>query len=66
MAISGFQNVVFAILIAENQLVTLVRMKRCFMHPMDLHIVLNLIDSSESFKAAESWTPLCLPRFDSR
>ncbi|CAG7785949.1 unnamed protein product [Allacma fusca] len=63
--LSKTKNVVFAILIANNQLVSLVRMKKCFMHPMDLHIILNLIDSSESFKTAESWTPLCLPRFDS-
>jgi len=36
------------------------------MHPMDLHIIINLIDASESFKTAETWSPLCLPRFDSR
>lgn len=32
---------------------------------MDLHIVQNLVDSSESLKTAESWTPICLPKFDS-
>lgn len=24
-----------------------------------------MVDCSESFKAAESWTPICLPKFDS-
>lgn len=60
-----FQNLVFAILLANNQLVTLVRMNKFFLHPMDLHIIQNLVDSSESLKTAESWTPICLPKFDS-
>lgn len=59
-----FQNLVFAILLANNQLVTLVRMKKFFIHPADLHLIQNLVESSESFKAAEGWTPICLPKFD--
>ncbi|XP_015591269.1 protein SAND [Cephus cinctus] len=59
------KNLVFAILLANNQLVTLVRMKKYFIHPADLHLIQNLVDSSESFKSAESWTPICLPKFDS-
>nr|CAD7431674.1 unnamed protein product [Timema monikensis] len=59
------KNLVFAILLANNQLITLVRMKKYFIHPADLHLIFNLINSSESFKAAESWTPICLPKFDS-
>ncbi|XP_058803060.1 vacuolar fusion protein MON1 homolog A [Phymastichus coffea] len=59
------KNLVFAILLANNQLITLVRMKKFYIHPADLHLILNLVDSSESFKTAESWTPICLPKFDS-
>ncbi|EZA53641.1 vacuolar fusion protein MON1 homolog A [Ooceraea biroi] len=59
------KNLVFAILLANNQLVTLVRMNKFFLHPMDLHIIQNLVESSESLKTAESWTPICLPKFDS-
>ncbi|KAK9294492.1 hypothetical protein QLX08_010939 [Tetragonisca angustula] len=58
------KNLVFAILLANNQLVTLVRMNKFFLHPVDLHIIQNLVDSSESLKTAESWTPICLPKFD--
>lgn len=29
-----------------------------------MHLIFNLIQSSESLKNSESWTPLCLPRFD--
>jgi len=59
------KNVVFGIVVAANQLVTLVRMKKYFIHPADLHLLFNLINATESFKNSESWTPLCLPKFDS-
>ncbi|GBP51566.1 Vacuolar fusion protein MON1 homolog A [Eumeta japonica] len=61
---SKIRNLVFAILIAGNQLITLVRMKKYSLHPSDIHLLFNLVRSSESFKTAESWTPICLPKFD--
>merc|ERR1712141_390390 len=62
---SKTQNVVFALLIANNRLITLVRMKKYYIHPADLHLIFNLVNSSESFKLSESWAPICLPKFDS-
>ena len=59
------KSVVFGILLAENHLISLVRMKKYFIHPADLHLVFNMINSTEAFKHSESWTPLCLPKFDS-
>ncbi|XP_037967152.2 protein SAND [Plutella xylostella] len=64
-ACSKIRDLVFAILIAGNQLITLVRMKKYTLHPSDIHLLFNLVRSSESFKTAESWTPICLPKFDS-
>lgn len=61
---SKIKNLVFAILLANNKLITLVRMKKYYIHPGDLHLIFNLVQASESLKTAESWTPLCLPRFD--
>ncbi|KAK7102484.1 protein SAND-like [Littorina saxatilis] len=58
------KDLVFALIIVKNQLVTLVRMKKYYLHPMDLHLIINLVNASESFKDAESWTPICLPKFD--
>ncbi|PVD24522.1 hypothetical protein C0Q70_15005 [Pomacea canaliculata] len=58
------KDLVFALIIAKNQLVTLVRMKKYYLHSMDLHLIINLVNASESFKEAESWTPICLPKFD--
>ncbi|KAK4883781.1 hypothetical protein RN001_000052 [Aquatica leii] len=63
---SKIKNVVFGILLAKSQLITLVRMKKYYIHPHDLHLIFNLVQASESFKTIEScWAPLCLPRFDS-
>ncbi|XP_041452850.1 protein SAND-like [Lytechinus variegatus] len=59
------KDLVFAILIADNQLVTLVRMKKYILHPADLHLILNLLNKSTSFKHSDSWLPICLPKFDS-
>ncbi|EDO39191.1 predicted protein, partial [Nematostella vectensis] len=57
-------DLVFAILVAKNQLVTLIRPKKYSLHPSDLHLIFNLVSASTSFQTAESWTPICLPRFD--
>lgn len=62
---SKIKNLVFAILIAKSKLIALVRMKKYVIHPADLRIIFNLIDSTENFKYSESWTPICLPKFDS-
>ena len=56
----------FAILLAEGQLVTMIHMKKYPLHPHDLLLIINLVGASESFKSAESWTPICLPKFDSK
>ena len=60
------QDLAFAIIIAKNQLVALVQIKNYYLHPMDLHLIINLVNASESFKIAESWTPICLPKLDAR
>ncbi|KAJ6648618.1 Vacuolar fusion protein MON1 like A [Pseudolycoriella hygida] len=62
---SKIKNLVFAVLIANNKLITLVRMKKYFVHPADLRLIFNLIECSESFKNGEIWLPICLPKFDS-
>ncbi|XP_067932377.1 protein SAND-like [Watersipora subatra] len=61
---SKVKDLVFAIVISHNQLVALVRMKKFCLHPQDLHILLNMVQSSDSFKNAETWLPVCLPKFD--
>lgn len=63
------QSLVFAVLLAEGKLVTLVRPRRHSMNPSDLLLLLNLVFSNPSFRtptSGESWTPVCLPRFNPR
>ncbi|KAF7264210.1 hypothetical protein GWI33_000470, partial [Rhynchophorus ferrugineus] len=64
-ACSKIKNLVFAILLGNNRLITLVRMKKYCLHPADLHLIFNLVQSTESLKYSQHhWTPFCLPRFD--
>lgn len=58
------KELVFALLLYEDQLITLIRPKRYSLHPADIHLIFNLVMGSSSFKDAESWTPLCLPKFN--
>ncbi|XP_075039995.1 vacuolar fusion protein MON1 homolog A isoform X2 [Mixophyes fleayi] len=59
------KSLVFSILMSRNQLVTLVRKKDQYLHPIDLHLLFNLVTSSSSFREGEAWTPVCLPKFNS-
>lgn len=52
-ACSKIKNLVFAVLLANNKLITLVRMKNYCMHTDDLRIIFNLVECTESFKSAE-------------
>ncbi|KAI9101924.1 vacuolar fusion protein MON1, partial [Phlyctochytrium arcticum] len=60
------ETVVFAILIAKEKLVTLVRPKRHSLHPTDLRLLINMVSSSSGFRSVETWTPVCLPQFNNR
>lgn len=60
-----FKDMIFAIILARDNLVSIARLKNYHLHPSDLHILINLVNSSDAFKSVESWVPICLPRFDS-
>nr|CAG4647791.1 EOG090X03TW [Moina brachiata] len=63
---SKVKSLLFAILVGNNQLITLVRIsKKHLLHPSDVHFIINLVNSSETFKTAEGWSPICLPHLDS-
>ncbi|XP_064546459.1 vacuolar fusion protein MON1 homolog [Drosophila montana] len=61
---SKIKNLVFAVLIANNRLIALVRLKNYSIHPADLRLIFNLIECSESFKNYENVVPICLPIFN--
>jgi hypothetical protein len=33
---------------------------------LDLHLIVNFVTASTSFKSSESWTPICLPQFNDK
>ncbi|CAF4034627.1 unnamed protein product [Rotaria sp. Silwood2] len=63
--IRGQRDMIFAIILAHNQLVSIARLKNYHLHPSDLYLLINLVNSTDAFKGVESWVPVCLPRFDS-
>uniref|UniRef100_A0A8R1TTQ2 Vacuolar fusion protein MON1 homolog n=1 Tax=Onchocerca volvulus TaxID=6282 RepID=A0A8R1TTQ2_ONCVO len=62
--VSAVKNVVYGLVIANRQLITVVRMKGIALHPCDLHLLINLIDCNPSLKNADNWIPICLPQFN--
>ncbi|CDH53413.1 vacuolar fusion protein mon1 homolog a-like [Lichtheimia corymbifera JMRC:FSU:9682] len=60
------KGLLYAMVVAKGRLVTLLRPRRHSLHPSDLHLLFNMLTGSTTFHTAESWTPLCLPKFNSK
>lgn len=59
------KDLVFALLVTDNQLVALLRPRKYSLHPADVNLIFNNVTSNASnFQSAELWMPLCLPRFN--
>lgn len=58
------KNLVYGLVLAKRQLVTVIRMKGVALNPCDLHLLINLIDCNPSLKNADNWIPICLPQFN--
>jgi len=56
----------FAMIVSKNKLLTLLRNKKFDLSPHDLLLIFNFVHSSGSFVTSESWTPVCLPRFNNQ
>jgi len=58
------QHLIYAVLLAKNQLVQFVRPRKTALWAEDLLLIINLVNSSSSFRESEgTWTPLCLPLY---
>ncbi|UJR09301.1 hypothetical protein I4U23_013544 [Adineta vaga] len=62
--IRGQKDMIFVIILAHGHLVSIARLRNYHLHPADLYLLINLVNSSDAFKGVESWVPVCLPRFD--
>ncbi|GAA0176583.1 hypothetical protein LIER_29552 [Lithospermum erythrorhizon] len=57
-------GVLFAILMCRNKVISLVGTEKEFLDPDDMLLLSNFVMSSESFRTSESFSPICLPRFN--
>ncbi|KAH9616784.1 hypothetical protein KSS87_016112 [Heliosperma pusillum] len=57
-------GVLFAIFMCKHKVVSLVGAQKASLHPDDMLLLSNFVMSSESFRTSESFSPICLPRYN--
>ncbi|KAI3966263.1 hypothetical protein MKX01_027431 [Papaver californicum] len=57
-------GVLFAILMCKHKAISLVGAQKASLHPDDMLLLANFVLSSESFRTSESFSPICLPRYN--
>ncbi|XP_074357839.1 vacuolar fusion protein MON1 homolog isoform X1 [Apium graveolens] len=57
-------GVLFAILMSKHKVISLVGAQKASLHPDDMLLLANFVMSSESFRTSESFSPICLPRYN--
>ncbi|GMH10950.1 hypothetical protein Nepgr_012791 [Nepenthes gracilis] len=57
-------GVLFAILMCKHKVVSLVGAQKASLHPDDMLLLSNFVMSSESFRTSESFSPICVPRYN--
>jgi len=59
------KNILYGILTCNDKLINIIRPRKQSVHPLDMHLIINMITST-SFRSVESWSPICLPKYNSR
>lgn len=54
----------FGVLLTQKTVVAVAQSRAHVLHPHDLLLLANLVRSNESFRQAQTFTPLCLPHFN--
>ncbi|PQQ01738.1 vacuolar fusion protein MON1 homolog [Prunus yedoensis var. nudiflora] len=57
-------GVLFAILMCKHKVICLVGAQKASLHPDDMLLLSNFVMASESFRTSESFSPICLPRYN--
>lgn len=57
-------GVLFATLMCRHKVISLVGAQKASLHPDDMLLLANFVMSSESFRTSESFSPVCLPRYN--
>ncbi|XP_076921881.1 vacuolar fusion protein MON1 homolog [Bidens hawaiensis] len=57
-------GVLFAMLMCKHKVISLVGARKAVLHPDDMLLLANFVMSTESFRTSESFSPICLPRYN--
>ncbi|XP_057844269.2 vacuolar fusion protein MON1 homolog isoform X1 [Cryptomeria japonica] len=57
-------GVLFAVLMCGHKVISLVGAQKAVLHPDDMLLLSNFVSSSESFRTTESFSPICLPKYN--
>uniref|UniRef100_A0A0A0LVI8 Vacuolar fusion protein MON1 homolog n=1 Tax=Cucumis sativus TaxID=3659 RepID=A0A0A0LVI8_CUCSA len=57
-------GILFAILMCKHKVISIVGAQKASLHPDDMLLLANFVMSTESFRTSESFSPICLPRYN--
>lgn len=57
-------DLLFALLLSDSKVISLVGAQKASLHPDDIFLLSNFVSSSESFRTTESFSPVCLPKYN--
>ncbi|CAA0811999.1 SAND family protein [Striga hermonthica] len=57
-------GILFSLLMCKHKVISLFGTQKASLHPDDILLLSNFIMSSESFRTSESFSPICLPRYN--
>ncbi|KAA8899619.1 vacuolar fusion protein MON1 [Sphaerosporella brunnea] len=61
------QSLLYGLVVADQRLVSVVRPKRHSLHPPDLQLLFSMLFNASTFRdGSEHWTPICMPKFNSK
>jgi hypothetical protein len=60
-------NILYGLIVADQRLVSVIRPKRHSLHPPDLQLLFSMLFNAATFRdGGEHWTPICMPKFNSK
>lgn len=62
---SRLKDILYALVVVDEKVVTIARPKKHTVHPADMHVLLATIGSPAVKGNSASWLPICLPKFNS-
>lgn len=64
MSLVQSAGAVFGVLLTQHAVIAVAHSRAHVLHPHDLLLLANLIRSNDSFRQAQTFSPICLPHFN--